>query len=118
MFELILLAATITLMILFSNINNREEVVYSGSESNLNEANEYYWLLKSNRIPVKYNIPYNWENFYRFGYKESPVYIKVDKKNAEKANKVMMFYRAEKKKMERNMEAERNKRNISKDAEN
>lgn len=106
--EFILIASTITLIILFRDRNN-EETAYTGSESNLREANEYYWLLKNNRIPVKYVIPYNWENFYRFGYKESPVYIKVNKKDIEKANKVMMNYRVEKLKMERNIAADRNR---------
>lgn len=109
MFEIILIASAATFMFLFKD-NNKYEIAYSGNESNLSEANEYYWLLRNNKIPVKYEIPYNWENFYQFGYKKSPIYIKVDKKDIEKAKNVMMYYRAEKLKMERNMEADRNKR--------
>lgn len=108
MSEFILIASTVTLMILFRDRNN-EEIAYSGSESNLSEANAYYWLLKNNRIPVKYIIPYNWENFYQFGYKECSVYIKVNKKDMEKANKIMMNYRIEKQKMERNVAIARNR---------
>ncbi|GAA0439907.1 hypothetical protein GCM10008983_16050 [Lentibacillus halophilus] len=108
MFEIILITSVLTLIILFSD-TNRYETVYSGTESSLSEANDYYWLLKNYNIPVRLQIPYNWENFYRFGYKESPVYIKVSQKKLEKARHVMMHYRVEKSKMERNIKAEKNK---------
>lgn len=112
MYEIILTVSAIALMFLFRD-DNKYETVYSGSESSLSEANEYYWLLKGNKIPVKYQMPYNWENFYQFGYKESPIYIKVSQKDLDKARQVMMYYRVEKSKMERNIAAEKNKQQMS-----
>lgn len=108
MIEIISIASIVTFMFLLRD-KNKYETVYNGDESSLGEANEYYWLLRNNKIPVKYQIPYNWENFYQFGYKESPIYLKVSKKDIEKARQAMMYYRVEKAKMERNMEANRNK---------
>ncbi|MDY0404283.1 hypothetical protein P5G51_001605 [Virgibacillus sp. 179-BFC.A HS] len=102
-----ILVAFVILLFKFRD-DNKYEIVYFGTESNLSEANEYYWLLKNNRIPLTYQIPYNWENFYRFGYKESPVYIKVSEKDVEKARKVMLYHRVEKMKMERNIAANKN----------
>lgn len=108
MFEIMLIVGTIILMFLFRD-DNKYKTVYTGSESSLSEANEYYWLLKNNNIPVKYQIPYNWENFYQFGYKESSIYLKVSQKDFEKAWQVMMSYRVERSKMERNIAADRKK---------
>ncbi|RYG74273.1 hypothetical protein EU245_03435 [Lentibacillus lipolyticus] len=108
MFEFIAIIAG-ALLLFMSRDGKKYETVYSGSESNLREANEYYWLLKHNKISFKYQIPFNWKNFYQFGYRESPVYIKVSDRDVEKAKKVMMHYRIEKMKMQRNMEAEKNK---------
>ncbi|TMN22508.1 hypothetical protein [Lentibacillus cibarius] len=108
MFEFIAIVAAALLLFMFRD-DKKYRTVYSGSESNLSEANEYYWLLKHKKIPIKYQIPYNWKNFYQFGYKESPVYIKVSEDYVEKARKVMMYHRIEKMKMQRNIELERNK---------
>ncbi len=86
MFGIIGVMAAAMLLFMFRD-GKKYETVYSGSESNLSEANEYYWLLKGNKIPFKYQIPYNWSNFYQFGYKESPVYIKVSENDVDKAKK-------------------------------
>ncbi|MDY0394547.1 hypothetical protein ACFSMW_07785 [Virgibacillus halophilus] len=102
-----ILSAVAILLFMFKD-DSKYEIVYKGSETNLSEANEYYWLLKNHRIPFKYQIPYNWRNFVAFGYKESPVYIKVSEENVERATKVMMFHRAEKMRMERNIQAGKN----------
>ncbi|MDY0406385.1 hypothetical protein P5G51_014180 [Virgibacillus sp. 179-BFC.A HS] len=104
----ILFAVAISLFMF--RCDKKYETVYSGSESNVGEANEYYWLLKSHKIPFKYQIPYSWENFYQFGYKESPIYIKVHEKDMDRARKAMMHYRIEKMKIERNIQASRNNR--------
>ncbi|WP_106496317.1 hypothetical protein [Lentibacillus sp. Marseille-P4043] len=104
MFEVLLITSAIALMFLFRDRdNNKYETVYSGDESTLSEANVYYWLLKNNKIPFKYQIPYNWKNFYQFGYQKSPVYIKVARNDAVRARRIIWLYRKEKMKMERNI---------------
>lgn len=100
----------VAILLFMHRDHNKYETVYKGNETNLSEANEYYWLLKNHQIPFKYQMPYNWRNFYEFGYKESPVYIKVSEKDVERATQLMMFYRAEKLKMERHIASEKNRR--------
>ncbi|MEN1967832.1 hypothetical protein WMZ97_07080 [Lentibacillus sp. N15] len=109
MAEIIVIAAISAAIIFLFKESDKYVTAYSGNESDLSEANNFYWLLRNNNIPVSYVIPYNWENFSRFGYKRSSVYIKVAKKDIEKAREVMMYYRAERLKMKRNMEAVRNR---------
>lgn len=101
MFNILVILGFILLLFLLRN-GEKYETIYIGSESNIGEAMEYYWLLKNNNIPFKYHIPYNWNNLYQFGYKESPVYIKVSEKNVERASRLIMYRRIEKRKMESN----------------
>lgn len=102
MYEILLIAATIGLMWMYRD-NNEYVTIYSGDETTLGEANEYYWILKHHKIHFKYQIPYNWENIFLFGYKKSPVYIKVRKDDAARTREIFWFYRAEKMKMEENI---------------
>ncbi|SET48016.1 hypothetical protein SAMN05216389_11266 [Oceanobacillus limi] len=102
MIEILLIIVALTLMWRFRD-SNENVTIYSGDESTLDEANEYYWVLKNNNIPIKYQIPYRWENFFVFGYKRSPVYIKVRKNDVLKARQIMWCYRKDKMKMERNI---------------
>ncbi|MGY0692382.1 hypothetical protein ACW2QC_06255 [Virgibacillus sp. FSP13] len=105
MFEVLLIISVTALMFLFRDRENEEYItVYSGDESTLSEANVYYWLLKNNKIPFKYQIPYNWKNLYQFGYQKSPVYIKVARNDVVRARRIIWLYRKERMKMERNME--------------
>ncbi|WP_042224201.1 hypothetical protein [Oceanobacillus manasiensis] len=105
-YEVLLIIATIGLMWMF---REKQQIVtiYQGDESTLSEANEYYWILKDNNIPFKYHIPYNWENFFQFGYKKCSVYIKVKKSDVIRARRIMWCYRKEKMEMERNIRGER-----------
>ncbi|WP_404458284.1 hypothetical protein [Oceanobacillus kapialis] len=106
MYELLLIFAVIGLMWLFRE-KQESVTIYKGDESSLNEASEYYWILRDNNIPFKYHIPYNWENFYQFGYKKSPVYIKVRKNDVIKARRIIWCHWKEKREMERNIKESR-----------
>ena len=101
----LVVAVLITLYILEKKY--KYVTVYEGSESTLKEAMEYYWALKAHRLPIKYKMPYNFNNLYRFGYVESPVRIDVRKQDEAKARELLMNFRAEKRKMERNIEESR-----------
>lgn len=78
--------------------------VYEGTESSLKEAIDYYWILKSYKFKqIKYEIPYNFENFFHFGYHECVVRIKVKREDVNKVKEVLRNYRAEQRKIERNI---------------
>ncbi|WP_138417422.1 hypothetical protein [Aquibacillus sediminis] len=84
---------------------HRFVTVYEVRESSLNEAMRYYWVLKGNKLNyIKYEIPYNFENFYSFGYRQCVVRIKVRKEDVPQANQVLRDYRARQRRMERNIE--------------
>lgn len=98
--KLWIIASGILLITIFMYVEKSERdnwvSLYEGKESTIGEAQEIYWYLKNNNINFKYDIPINWNNYFRTKYEECSVFIEVPHQEIVEARKLLRQYHHQK----------------------
>ncbi|HLR51524.1 MAG TPA: hypothetical protein VK072_01440 [Candidatus Avamphibacillus sp.] len=106
---LVSLIILIGMIVLFVEEKNKMITVYKTGEDGITDSHEIFWLLKNNKLHPVYSAPINWQATFWFGRGQNNVQIFVHKKNEERARELMMHYRAEQRRINKNIEKEREK---------
>jgi len=97
------------MIVLFVQEKKKMITVYEAEEDDITDSHQIFWLLKNNKLNPVYSAPINWQATFWFGRGRDYVVISVHKKNEERARELMMFYRAEQRRINKNIENERAK---------
>jgi len=97
----------IAMFVYFFKDKKDRVTVYETNEQGIGESHYVYALLKNKAFKPKYSVPIDWKATLWFGMSENNIVISVHKNSAEKARRLVMFYRAEQRNIERNISNEK-----------
>src|SRR5688500_5806766 len=106
---LVSLIILIGMIVLFVEEKNKMITVYKTGEDGITDSHEIFGSVKDNKPHAVHSAPINWQATLWYGRGQNNVQNFVDKKKEERARELMMHYRAEQRRINKNIEKEREK---------
>src|SRR5699024_1741833 len=106
---LVSLIILLGMIVLFVAEKYKVITVYKSGDAGITDSHEIFWLITKNKLQSVYSTPTNWKATFWLGRGQNNVQIFVHKKNEERARELMMHYRAEQRRINKNIEKEREK---------